>query len=113
MRRIYNPLQYDFLKPMQPIHEFATIAAIVLLLGQIPLIVNFFWSLAFGRRAADNPWQANTLEWATTSPPPHENFAAVPTVYRDAYEYSLPGNATDWLPQHVPGPALKAQEQAA
>ncbi len=103
MRRIYNPLQYDFLKPMAPIHQFVTVAAIVLLVGQIPLVVNFFWSLVAGERATANPWRANTLEWATSSPPPHGNFEAVPTVYRDPYEYTSPGIADDWLPQYAPG----------
>ncbi|MFQ5668021.1 MAG: cbb3-type cytochrome c oxidase subunit I, partial [Candidatus Binatia bacterium] len=107
MRRIYNPLQYDFLKPLQPIHHVVTVAAIILLVGQIPLIVNFFWSLVAGERATDNPWHANTLEWSTTSPPPHGNFATIPTVYRDPYEYNAPGVSEDWLPQYVPSPAMR------
>jgi cytochrome c oxidase subunit 1 len=105
MRRVYNPMQYDFLKHLAGIHEFATIAAIVLLLGQIPFVVNFFWSLFAGAPATDNPWKANTLEWATASPPPHGNFEKVPTVYRDPYEYSLPGMREDYLPQYAPAPA--------
>jgi cytochrome c oxidase subunit 1 len=56
-----------------------------------------------GRKAADNPWNANTLEWATTSPPPHGNFPEVPRVYRDPYEYSVPGAPRDWMPQTAPG----------
>src|SRR5260370_9005325 len=42
------------------------------------------WNLAtsfFRRKAAgDNPWDAWTLEWATTSPPPHENFSPMPPI---------------------------------
>jgi cytochrome c oxidase subunit 1 len=102
VRRIYNPMQYEFLKPMAPIHQFVTVAAVILLLGQLPLVVNFFWSLARGQRAVANPWRANTLEWATASPPPHGNFETVPTIYRDPYEYSSPGAAEDWLPQYTP-----------
>jgi cytochrome c oxidase subunit 1 len=109
MRRIYNPLQYDFLKQMQPVHEVATIAAIVLLLGQIPLVINFFWSLFAGAKAPDNPWQANTLEWTTSSPPPHGNFPTPPRVYRDPYEYSRPGNPRDWMPQTAPLTAVSAE----
>ena len=105
MRRVYNPMQYDFLKHLAPIHRFATIATIVLLIGQIPFIINFFWSLFAGQPATDNPWKANTLEWATSSPPPHGNFEHVPTVYRDPYEYSLPGMTEDYLPQYAPAPA--------
>ncbi|HVN83449.1 MAG TPA: cbb3-type cytochrome c oxidase subunit I [Candidatus Binatia bacterium] len=105
MRRVYNPMQYDFLKPLAPIHQFATYATVVLLIGQIPFIVNFFWSLFAGRRAPENPWHANTLEWSAPSPPPHGNFEKPPTVYRDPYEYSVPGATEDWLPQHVPASA--------
>jgi len=41
------------------------------------------------------------LEWTTASPPPHDNFATIPTVYRGPYEYSAPGSKDDWLPQNV------------
>ena len=102
MRRIANPMQYDFLQPLQPLHVFATIAAILLLLAQIPFVINFFWSLFAGKVAERNPWQANTLEWTAPSPPPHGNFETVPVVYRGPYEYSLPGITEDWLSQDRP-----------
>jgi cytochrome c oxidase subunit 1/cytochrome c oxidase subunit I+III len=44
------------------------------------LIWNIVVSLSRGKVAGDNPWNAWTLEWATTSPPPHENFHALPTI---------------------------------
>ncbi|HWP67085.1 MAG TPA: cbb3-type cytochrome c oxidase subunit I [Candidatus Limnocylindria bacterium] len=101
-RRIYDPYQYDFLKPFQPVHEFATMAAIVLILSQLLLLVNVVMSLMSGEKAPANPWGANTLEWQTDSPPPHGNFKTVPTVYRDPYDYSVPGAALDFLPQTHP-----------
>jgi cytochrome c oxidase subunit 1 len=105
MRRIYNPMQYDFLKPLAPVNQFVTVAAVCLLLGQIPFVVNFFTSLIWGKKAEANPWRANTLEWSAPSPPPHGNFVSVPTVYRGPYEYSKPGAQDDWLPQDRPVPA--------
>ena len=99
MRRIYDPLQYEFLKPLQPINEFVTIAAILLLVGQIPFVINFFWSIFSGPPAERNPWNANTLEWSAPSPPPHGNFESPPTVYRGPYVFSRPGQDEDWLPQ--------------
>ena len=102
MRRIANPMQYDFLQPLQPMNVFATIASILLLLGQIPFVINFFWSLVAGEVAERNPWQANTLEWSAPSPPPHGNFEIVPVVYRGPYEYSHPSVPEDWLPQDRP-----------
>ena len=102
MRRIYNPLQYDFLQRLAPVNEFITIAALALFLAQVPFVLNFLGSLRFGARAAANPWGATTLEWATASPPPHGNFAEVPTVYRWPYEYSPPGTSDDFVTQDRP-----------
>ncbi len=100
MRRIYNPLQYDFLQPLQPINVFITIGAICLGITQILFVLNFFGSLFLGRRAERNPWQANSLEWSAPSPPPHGNFETTPVVYRGPYEYSSPEVPEDYLPQN-------------
>jgi cytochrome c oxidase subunit 1 len=43
-------------------------------------IANFIRSMRKGDPAGDDPWNANTLEWATTSPPPHHNFHSLPPV---------------------------------
>jgi cytochrome c oxidase subunit 1 len=101
-RRIYNPYQFDFLQQTQPIHAFVTVAAIVLIVSQLLLLANVVWTLMAGPRAPANPWHANTLEWQTSSPPPHGNFHTVPVVYRDPYEYSVPGASRDWIPQTAP-----------
>jgi cytochrome c oxidase subunit 1 len=100
MRRIYNPMQYGFLQPLQPINVFITWGAIALGFAQIPFVINFFWSLFAGKKAELNPWKANTLEWVAPSPPPHGNFDAIPVVYRGPYEYSSPEVAEDYLPQN-------------
>ncbi|OGB96823.1 MAG: cytochrome c oxidase subunit I [candidate division NC10 bacterium RIFCSPLOWO2_12_FULL_66_18] len=100
MRRIANPMQYQFLQPLQPINVFITFSAILLLVAQIPFAVNFVWGLVAGTPAERNPWEANTLEWAAPSPPPHLNWGeAIPTVHRGPYEYSSPEGPEDWLPQ--------------
>jgi cytochrome c oxidase subunit 1 len=99
MRRIYNPTQYEFLKPMQDWNVFITWSALILGASQIFFLWNFFQSLIAGKKAERNPWQANTLEWSAPTPPPHGNFETTPTVYRGAYEYSSPEVKEDWLPQ--------------
>jgi cytochrome c oxidase subunit I+III len=43
-------------------------------------LINFFWSRRHGAIAGPNPWNADSLEWATSSPPPEYNFAAIPFV---------------------------------
>ena len=104
MRRIYDPSQYDFLKGLQGMNTFISISAFLLFASQVPLIVNFFWSLWKGKKASDNPWEDNGLEWTAPSPPPHGNFAVTPTVYHGPYEFSSPLVAEDYLPQNRPVP---------
>ncbi|MDZ7361874.1 MAG: cbb3-type cytochrome c oxidase subunit I [candidate division KSB1 bacterium] len=99
MRRIYNPMQYEFLKDFQGMNEFISISAFVLGFTQLLFLFNVLYSLKRGRKAEDNPWHANTLEWTAIYPIPHGNFAALPTVYRGPYEYSAPEVEEDWLPQ--------------
>ncbi|MEO6808068.1 MAG: hypothetical protein ABI353_03020, partial [Isosphaeraceae bacterium] len=59
------------------------VSAFILGMSQLIFAYNLFASLVVGARAGDNPWHANTLGWATTSPPPYYNynFAMIPTVY--------------------------------
>jgi cytochrome c oxidase subunit 1 len=76
-------------------------AAVGLAAFQLAFIANVIWSIWFGRTVDANPWHATTLDWATPTPPPHGNFERAPRVYRDPYEYSVPGAATDYLPQNA------------
>jgi len=100
MRRIYNPLQYEFLQWTEPWNVFMSVSAFLLGVAQIPFIVNFLWALFAGAKAPVNPWNANTLEWTAPSPPPHGNWGAtLPVVYRGPYEYSSPEVTEDYLPQ--------------
>ena len=76
-------------------------AAWCLGLAQIPFIINFFWSLTHGKKVtSDNPWESTTLEWQTPTPPPHGNFLETPHVYHGPYEYSVPGQSKDFIPQN-------------
>jgi cytochrome c oxidase subunit 1 len=103
MRRIYDPYQYEFLKGLQPINQLITISALILGLSQILFFVNFFWSAFKGKKATENPWEANGLEWTTSSPPPHGNWPGdIPEVHRWPYEYSPPDGDKDFVMQHEP-----------
>ena len=83
-------------------NELISISAWVLFLFQIPFVYNLLRSIKGGEAVDDNPWEATTLEWAAPSPPPHGNFTQELTVYRPAYEYSVPGAVKDFIPQHHP-----------
>jgi cytochrome c oxidase subunit 1 len=86
-----------------PIRAFITIAAIVLVVAQGIFLLNFLWSLFRGEKVEErNPWRATTLEWSVSSPPPADDFGPTdPVVYRGAYEFSVPGVAEDFVPQHL------------
>jgi cytochrome c oxidase subunit 1 len=105
-RRYAEFTEYQFLKSLHPLVVFASIAVFVTAAVQFVFLWNFIWSLFKGEKAGDNPWEATTLEWATTSPPPHDNFAGVvPSVYRGAYEFSVPGAPNDFIMQTEPDPS--------
>jgi cytochrome c oxidase subunit 1/cytochrome c oxidase subunit I+III len=59
----------------------STIGVFFMGAGSLVLIWNIARSYFYGKVASDNPWDAWTLEWATSSPPPHENFLAVPPIH--------------------------------
>jgi cytochrome c oxidase subunit 1 len=58
----------------------STIGAFVLAFGILLFIVNVLYSRRYGKEAGNNPWDANTLEWATSSPPAQYNFRNLPIV---------------------------------
>jgi cytochrome c oxidase subunit 1 len=103
-RRLYDGgMQYAHAKDVLYLNEWMSFGAWGLGFFQLFFIVNFFLSLKAGRRAEANPWNATTLDFAATSSPPiaHGNFATVPHVYRDPYEYSVPGASVDFIPQNA------------
>ncbi|HTQ24490.1 MAG TPA: cytochrome c oxidase subunit I [Candidatus Binataceae bacterium] len=76
-RRVFT---YPALPGWEAMNMISTIGAFVLALSVLILMINIAVSLRSGKRAGDNPWDAWTLEWATTSPPPPENFTRVPPI---------------------------------
>ncbi len=103
-RRIYDYTNFpDLAVPwMQQLRIVSTVSLVIMLVFQFIFIWNFIYSMFKGKKAPANPWNANTLEWTTPSPPPHGNWPAddMPTVYRGPYEYASPGRDTDYWPQN-------------
>ncbi len=92
-------LTYQLAGPTLHWNNFMSVSAFLLGAAQIPFIINFCWSMLYGRKASDNPWDATTVEWDTPTPPPHGNFIKDISVHRGPYEYSVPGADKDFTPQ--------------
>jgi len=99
-RRLYDAgLQYAHAQGTLPVQVHMTWAAAALGIVQIAFLVNLIISARRGVEAGNNPWEATTLEWQVSSPPPAGNFAVPPHVYRGAYDYSVPGATRDFRTQ--------------
>ncbi len=102
-RRLYDPTVYTHAQPVQWLNVVMSYSAWGLAISQIPFMINLFKNVFSRKKIHENPWEATTLEWAASSPPPHGNFATAPQVFRGPYEYSVPGHAQDFFPQHLEG----------
>ncbi len=91
-RRVYT---YPDLPGWGVMNLISTIGAFVLGISVLVLLANIVISLRHGDPAGDNPWNAWTLEWATTSPPPEHNFDLVPPVHgrRPLWDLAHAGNS--------------------
>ena len=65
----------------------STAGASILAIGYLLPFLYLIWSLKYGEIAGANPWGATGLEWTAQSPPLTENFAEVPIVNYEAYDY--------------------------
>jgi len=89
-RRLYDPYQLSYTAELATLGKVTSHAAFTLAAVQLVFAYNFIVSLFRGKRAEANPWRATTLEWATTSPPPAENFENEIEVYRGPHELGDP-----------------------
>lgn len=89
-RRIYNPFVYEYLQKLIPLNTFVTISALTMGAAQIFFVINFIYSMYWGPKASQNPWEVGTLEWTIPSPAPHYNFAQIPVVKCGPHEFANP-----------------------
>ncbi|MEK0440701.1 MAG: cbb3-type cytochrome c oxidase subunit I [Bacteroidota bacterium] len=101
-RRYYQFTLVEDFSVWMDVNKLITVSAIVGGFAQLLFLYNFFVSIFRGKKAEQNPWQSNTLEW--TSPIDvrlHGNWPGeLPTVYRGPYEYSRPDRELDYFPQN-------------
>lgn len=93
-RRIYT---YDADRGWALWNQLATLGAFIQAPSYAIFVYNLLTSLKWGRPAGDDPWDAWTLEWATTSPPPSYNFESIPVAHsrRPLWDLKHPDDP-DW-----------------
>ena len=102
-RRYYAFTEFAFMQEWLTVNVFITWSAIISALAQVAFLWNFFYSIFYGKKAPQNPWNANSLEWTTPVEHVHGNWpGALPVVHRWPYDYSKPGADTDFIPQDIP-----------
>jgi cytochrome c oxidase subunit I len=91
----------------QTLNRWATAGAFLMGISTIFFLANVVYSSYKRVEAGDNPWDAQTLEWFTTSPPPHHNYYALPPIRseRPTWDYNHPeapalAHGHDEQPQH-------------
>jgi cytochrome c oxidase subunit 1 len=83
MPRRYHSYPAEF----QVLNVLSSAGASILAAGYLLPFAYLLWSMFYGKRAADNPWEATGLEWETASPPPEHNFDEAPRVPTEPYAY--------------------------
>lgn len=79
---------YDYLPEFQIYHVISTVGSWILVAGILLMFGNLLKAWLSGPKTTEkNPWGGETLEWTTDTPPIHENFIDIPTVYEAPYEY--------------------------
>jgi cytochrome c oxidase subunit 1 len=71
-------------------NDVCSIASFVLAASTLIFLYNMFTSLTRGKKAPPNPWNARTLEWQISSPPPYYNFKTIPAVLKNPYDFGEP-----------------------
>lgn len=102
-RRYYTNSAFPLFDDLADVNVLITVFAIIGATFQIVFFWNFFYSMFYGKKATQNPWRSNTLEWTTPVEHLHGNWPGeIPEVHRWPYDYNKPGHDEDFVPQVVP-----------
>ncbi|MFV8345086.1 cytochrome c oxidase subunit I [Flavobacterium sp. ZB4P13] len=102
-RRYYTNTNFPLFDDLQNVNVLITTFALIGGAFQLVFLYNFFSSIFYGKKAVQNPWKSNTLEWTAPVEHMHGNWPGeIPHVYRWPYDYSNPAHDVDFVPQNVP-----------
>jgi cytochrome c oxidase subunit 1 len=101
-RRYYSFDNFDAFRHFTEMNKFITVFAIIAFFIQLVFVINFFYSIWYGKKMkTKNPWEANTLEWTAPIEPTHGNWPGnLPVVHRWAYDYNK--DDREFVQQHIP-----------
>ncbi|TAE35716.1 MAG: cytochrome c oxidase subunit I [Sphingobacteriales bacterium] len=102
-RRYYAFTEFESMSEWLSVNKFITWSAILGAVAQVAFLYNFVYSIFWGKKTVQNPWESTTLEWTAPVEHLHGNWPGeIPTVYRWPYDYSKPGADVDFIPQTTP-----------
>ena len=77
------------------INQISSVGALLMAISTLPFLWNVVQSAIKGPLAGDNPWNALTPEWLTSSPPPVENWIGEAPLVEEPYGYGIPADQID------------------
>lgn len=109
-RRYYNFTSFPYFDDLADLNVLITVFTIITASVQLVFLYNFISSVFYGKKATQNPWKSNSLEWTTPVEPLHGNWPGdIPSVHRWSYDYSKTNengeyviHGQDFVPQTVP-----------
>ena len=91
----------DYPPAYEGANKFASVWALILGASFLLFLGNLIYSAIWGPKAGPNPWNARTLEWLVSSPPPTHNFTSQPKVVGHPYDYGIEGSVHAYFPAEV------------
>ena len=88
----------DYPPAYEGANRFASVSALILGASFLLFVGNLVYSAIWGPKAGPNPWNARTLEWLVSSPPPTHNFTSQPRVVGHPYDYGVEGSVHAYFP---------------